>query len=677
MKLPLTTRLILAIVITGLIPAAVIGYLAIRTASHMAEDIGGNYQTVADSIGDKIDRNLFERYGDVQAFGVNEAVNDRPSWYQVGSEKNKIAAAANNYAKLYGFYLLSFVVDLEGKVVAVNDKDPTGKPIDTAWLYGKNFKDTDWFRACIAGNFLKTATLDGTFVQDVHADEEVKKIYGADGLVLGFSAPVQDPAGKTIGVWHNCANFSLVEEVVAEAYRDLKDGGLAQADVTVLDRTGRVIVDFDPARNGGKETVEHDPAVILKRNLAEEGYEPAKQMLAGKAGHALAHDPRERADQLTGYAPTNGALGFPGLKWSVLVRAPEAQALAAMKAQLRNILITIIASIAGLLGIGWWLGRSLARPLLVIAETLAAGADETSSAASQVSASSQSLAESASEQAASLEETGASLEETSSMVKRNAENSSTAKTLAEQTRHAADTGAAEMREMINAMEAIKSASSDITKILKNIDEIAFQTNILALNAAVEAARAGEAGMGFAVVADEVRNLAQRCATAARETAVKIEDSVQKSDRGAQICAKVGRSLEEIQAKAQQMDSIVAEIASASREQADGIAQINLGVTQMDKVTQSNAANAEECAASSEELNAQAEMLKATVLTLQQLVGATSEPEPPKPAATPRALRSITTPRAAVRKPVSAADDLDFAMPEPTGSRGGRGGFQDF
>lgn len=272
------------------------------------------------------------------------------------------------------------------------------------------------------------------------------------------------------------------------------------------------------------------------------------------------------------------------------------------------------------------------------------------SASGQISSSSQVLARDASSQAASLEESSAALEEMSSMTKLNAESAQKAKHTATQARTSADTGAAQMQAMKSAMNAIKHASSDIAKILKTIDEIAFQTNILALNAAVEAARAGEAGAGFAVVAEEVRALAQRCAAAAKETAVKIDDSVTKSNQGVEISTAVAHSFEIIQQQIRELDGIVAEIAIASTEQSQGIDQVANAISAMDKVTQANAAQAEETSATAEELHVQSIELDRAVVSLDRLVTA-SKSSPDKSPPNSESEKPD-------REPASTADDVE-------------------
>ena len=247
---------------------------------------------------------------------------------------------------------------------------------------------------------------------------------------------------------------------------------------------------------------------------------------------------------------------------------------------------------------------------------------QVASGARQVSDSAQALSQGSTEQASSIEQLTASVEEIAEQTKQNASNANKANELALLAKEYAVKGNGQMKGMLEAMDGINGASSNISKIIKVIDEIAFQTNILALNAAVEAARAGQHGKGFAVVAEEVRNLAARSANAAKETTVLIEGSIKKVESGTKIANDTAEALDKIVDGIAKASNIVGEIAVASNEQASGIAQINQGIMQVSEVTQSNSATSEESAAASEELSSQAEVLKGMVGRFQLKKGST-------------------------------------------------------
>jgi hypothetical protein len=284
---------------------------------------------------------------------------------------------------------------------------------------------------------------------------------------------------------------------------------------------------------------------------------------------------------------------------------------------------------------GWVVARSIPRAFLGLIDALASGASRVEEASTVISSSSNGLADSTSQQASALEQTSASLEEIASMTRHTAQGAAGAKALTGQMREAADRGATDMAALAQAMEAIQSSGHNIAGIIKTIDEIAFQTNILALNAAVEAARAGEAGKGFAVVANEVRSLALRSADAARETADRIADSIQKAQAGVAINTRVSASLSQIVSRAREADTLVAQIAAAALEQSQGVAQLNTAVTQLDRITQRNAAGAEESASVTNELQEESSRLKRSVLDLQSLLGGDSEAPSAAPAWSPR------------------------------------------
>ncbi len=291
-----------------------------------------------------------------------------------------------------------------------------------------------------------------------------------------------------------------------------------------------------------------------------------------------------------------------------------------------------------------------------------------------VSESAQSLALGATSQAASLEETSASMEEMASMTRKNAENLQQATQLMQEVDAVVGGANRSLEDMTRSMASIRESSGKVSKIIKTIDEIAFQTNILALNAAVEAARAGEAGMGFAVVADEVRSLAQRSAQAAKDTAVLIEESIGNSQEGEGKVAQVAESIAAITSSVSTVRGLVTEISEASRQQSQGIDQVAQAVAQMEQVTQTTAASAEESAAASEELTNHSETSMGEVERLERMVGAertTPTPRPrttstPSAATAPARLLKLAPKGTKAARPQTAEDE--FPM-EDTGTYG--------
>lgn len=256
----------------------------------------------------------------------------------------------------------------------------------------------------------------------------------------------------------------------------------------------------------------------------------------------------------------------------------------------------------------------------VVTERLTVVSQEVENSSAHMASVASSLAADASRQTALLEETSANIQQTTNSTLNNAQTARAACELAVAARSSAENGAADVQEMRSAMTAIQNSSDNIAKIVKSIDEIAFQTNILALNAAVEAARSGEAGRGFAVVAEEVRRLAQRSADAARETAERITDSLTKSRRGSELTAKVSGSLEEIVAQSRKVENLVNEIAQASHRQSDGVNEINRAMRDIGGVTQANATAAEQSASSAQLLRSHAKALEELVSEISTTLG---------------------------------------------------------
>jgi methyl-accepting chemotaxis protein len=344
------------------------------------------------------------------------------------------------------------------------------------------------------------------------------------------------------------------------------------------------------------------------------------------------------------------------------LRGQLAQAVRASASQRWLSLIAFFTALAGSGAVvAFTIRQAIVKPIRRAIIELTETAGQVASTSGQVATASQSLSQGATEQAASLEETSASMEEVASMTNKNAENSQAAATLMGEVQARVNSSNQSLGDMLAAMASIQDSSQQVAKIIKTIDEIAFQTNILALNAAVEAARAGEAGMGFAVVADEVRRLAQRSAQAAKDTSDLIQASIAKARDGNLKVEQVATSISGITSGIASVKALVDQVSGASRQQAQGIDQISQTLAQMEKVTQTTAATAEQSAAASEELSAQADGSMGAVHRLEALVGGSARTiEQPEEAAAPAVLsrRSIVpTPgprRAPAARPSRAA-----------------------
>ena len=368
----------LLFLLVGLVPLAAVMILAQVSFKDIRELNASSLQNMAENVADKIDRNLFERYGDVQAFGLNQVLRDTSQWYQQDSD---IVAAMNNYVDTYDIYYLTVLVDLTGKVIAVNSKDQDKNPISTEFVYQKNFAGAEWFRNVLdekfytsqEGNLGGQAVLTGTAIVPLHISDDVKRAYqGDDGLTLGFAAPVYDANSKVIAVWHNYAKFSLVEDIFIDFYKSVKNKGLGSIEMTLMDGQGRVIIDYDPSEGVGSESsVAHNFKVWQQLNLAEKGIQAAVDAVKNKkSGFNYAEHARKKIVQAAGFAHHEGALGFPGMNWSVMMRAPD-EVINAPIISIENQLLMCAVVFAGfILVFGIFNANKLTEPIIKLTQGL-------------------------------------------------------------------------------------------------------------------------------------------------------------------------------------------------------------------------------------------------------------------------------------------------------------------
>ncbi|MGE5145762.1 MAG: methyl-accepting chemotaxis protein, partial [Candidatus Eiseniibacteriota bacterium] len=374
LSLRIRSKLILLFLMFGLVPALGVFGLFLSRETELKEVFSAEVAANAKAAIKSIDATMFERYGDVQAFGLNTAAVNPANWDRPGAD-NPLVHAMNGYMTGYGLYRLMLLVSPDGKVLAVNTVDGAGKPIDTAGLYNQNFANEPWLKDALAGKFLEGRNgLTGTAISPPAQQPIVAKLYGDDGYGMAISAPVKDMKGNTIGVWVNFAGFAFIEQVLDRIYQDMARKGEVDTEVTLLDSTGTVIVDYDPRAHGFKDFAgyKRDFKVLGKLNLAKGGVAAALSAIGGKSGSVVAMHARKKVEQAAGYAFGDGHEDYPGMKWSVLVRVPVAEAFAIWDHLILAMLIGVAVAAAVIAAAGFGIGAQFAKPIRRLTDAMTA-----------------------------------------------------------------------------------------------------------------------------------------------------------------------------------------------------------------------------------------------------------------------------------------------------------------
>jgi methyl-accepting chemotaxis protein len=660
-----------------------------------------SFESYALSLSDAIGAQFYERYGDVQAFSISPAIQS--------SNRQTIIDALNTYSAMYGIYDLIMVVSKSGKLVAVNNKAPDGKPLEVGALYEKNYADEPWFKAVLSEEFTadKEKGFAGTYFEDVQMDPYTSAVYGEKRLGNSFSTAVKDSKGNVIGVITNRAGSRWFEVAVKDLFRGLKKLGVNTGEISLVGKDGTLLYEyFSDPQSPKLEDSKYDWEKILKFNLLKDQNEAIKRLQTQASGGGVIMHTRKKESFVTGFAKVSGPKFVDTIGWNVLVRQPEnsKEGLSELF-QLRNayyLALAIVVALALLLAVRF--SSTLSRKLMALADHLSKGAREVAKASNEVSTSSARLSEAATEQASAIQETASALDEVSAMLKSASDNAGQSQSTSQKSREFAEKGKSTIQEMIRAIQEINQSNdtimnqvdhgnqqiSEIVKMIeeigqktKVINDIVFQTKLLSFNASVEAARAGEHGKGFAVVAEEVGNLAQMSGNAAKEISSLLESSIQRVDQiinetkstvnqhvlegkrkvgqGTEIATRCHDLLEQILGSVKSVDSMVSQIAKASREQTQGVSEINKAMNQLDQVTQQNTTVAYQGASSASELQKEAQQLEAWVRDLNAMVsgrGSMSQPlqAAPPQAAPPQAASHEAAPARPTARKIKASQD---------------------
>ncbi len=598
--------------------AGVLFYIGLE---HQRASVREQFHSYEAQLSEAIGAQFFERYGDVQAFAVNDVVRSGTS--------AQLTSKFNQYVGLYKIYDLVGYYDLNGRLIASSNVDPDGRELkNLETLARTNVAAEPWFIATANGRFSEDEKkgLTGTYVSDPFVFKPLTDVYGSTRWTNVFATRVTDSAGKPIGVLVNFANFTWVEGEVVTLYRILKGKGYSESEVQILDREGRILVDYDPIGEGGNTEIAHNFKTLGVLNLKERGVESARLAVEGRSGVIEARHARKDIMQINAYGRVESQKFLGSLGWSILVRNEPKEVFATLNKSGIQFGLAMLVGTALAIAVAFLMSGQIASQVAQVSNGLLQSSSRTAAASEQLTAMGDAVAESSTHSAASIEETAASIEELSSTTAIAADNANRALELVKTAREAAESGRQEVVGLTEAMRLIAQSSSRVQEIISVIDDLAFQTNLLALNAAIEAARAGEQGKGFAVVAEAVRNLAQRSSTSAQEIATLISESSRRITDGVERVNKNGDAFVRIEKLVNEVSNVSEGVASASREQASGLQQISKAVQQLDAATQQNAASSEELSASARHVQDESAELRGLADTLAMIVGAETTTE---------------------------------------------------
>jgi methyl-accepting chemotaxis protein len=369
----LSARLPALFVAFGLIPALVVLAIVWSQSDALRRETMQTVEQKAIHVADVIDRNLFERYGDVQAFASNPLARSPESWR---ASRESVADAMNTYVRLYGIYQVAMILDREGAVAVTNTRNAQGAEINLGTLAGRSFANAAWFRDALAERFLDGPNgFTGTVVVGPVRLAELGDALGGDAYGLIFAAPIRDQAGAIVGVWANFADAELIEQIIKQAHEPMAAAGLTRTEFAVLDRSGTLVVDYNPARLADG-AYRRDPQVIGRRNLREARNDAAQRAATSDRGVRHGAGADSGVAQVISWARGRGAYDFPGLGLQVLVGIPDQQIFATLDATLGRMLLAIGACALMLVVLGVIVGRGVARPVSNLAQNttdLAAG----------------------------------------------------------------------------------------------------------------------------------------------------------------------------------------------------------------------------------------------------------------------------------------------------------------